>query len=89
MASWCVVSASVRCSLFPLSLGFSLALTSLFLNDGFALNVIIGGSGNMWESVLLCLINFQCLLKACFILGTSSQNFVMKMTFGVQFLISF
>ena len=73
-----VVSASVGCSLFQLSLGFSLALTSLFLNDGFALNVIIGGSGNMWESVLLCLINFQCLLKACFILGNHRKILLRK-----------
>lgn len=41
MASRCVGGSALLRELFvPLSVGFSLALTSLFLNGGFALNGI-------------------------------------------------
>ena len=45
-----------------LSVGFSLARTSLFFREGLFLNAITGGSGKMELRVLLFRISFQCFL---------------------------
>ena len=53
--------------------GFSLALLSFCFKEGFALNAITGGSGNIYLSVSFCSISFQCFFSAHLILCMSSQ----------------
>ena len=60
---------------------FNFTLTSLFLRDGFDLNAITGGSGNISFRVGLCFISFQCFLNACLILFVASQNCVTNTSF--------
>ena len=57
---------------------FNFALTSLFLRDGFDLNAITGGSGNISFRVGFCFISF---FKACLILFVASQNCVTNTSF--------
>ena len=45
------------------SMDFSLARTSLCFREGWFLYAITGGSGKMRFSILLFLINFQCVLS--------------------------
>ena len=58
--------------LISVFIGLSLALTSFFLREGFALYAIIGGDGNMCFRYWLFFINFQCSLEICLILWMSS-----------------